>query len=821
VNDFSTILTRAGLESQRAITGAGFAKQTGEEMYWVRRLALMSALVCAFAPFAPPSAFASISPAGSNNSKSAAPSSPRDKAERQFDLAQTVRDALNAIPENKRTEDQYLRVVKTYRTVYQITPFAQDVPAAIMAVGDLYRTMGQRFDKKYSKLSVDAYQFLLHDYPQSKYREQALFSVAQVQKDDLKDFAAAQKSYQSFIELHPHSSRSAEAHTALVEIPKLIAAASLAAKAQEKEKKAEQKSAAVVTAVPTPKESNASQSNAPRPSPGATSASENVSSAPSAGAPAKSAPSITQAEINPSQRMEAPSCCKSADLREIKTWATPDYTRLQIALNGPVTYKSARIENPSRIYFDISKAQVDRSLLRGPITVQGDLLKGIRVAQNSDSTVRVVIEISKVRDYSVYLLRDPYRMVVDVYPKTVTLAANKTAAPVVTASAPPPVVVAPAPAPVQTPATKPNSTSNPTSSTKPTASATNEHAAKTSSPDRQINLPVSTAQREQAADAMLATTEIGNESANAPKVETPSAASPGVSPGSPLKSATADVKIARGAKLTPPPVPSPNSDGQRSLTRALGLKIGRIVIDAGHGGHDTGTIGPTGLMEKDLCLDVALRLGKMIEEKLPSAEVVYTRSDDTFIPLEQRTVIANEAKADLFISIHANSSPDHSARGVETYYLNFSASPGAMEVASRENALAQENVHDLADMVQRIARNEKIEESKDLAGDIQQSLSARMKKNSPSIRDRGVRKAPFVVLIGANMPSVLAEISFISNPTDEQLLKKGDTRQHVAEGLYRGVEAYLQSTNSLASTQAKTGAAQTAASRLAPPGNQR
>ncbi len=780
----------------------------------------MSALVCAFAPFAPPSAFASISPAGSNTSKSTAPSSPRDKAERQFDLAQTVRDALNAIPENKRTEDQYLRVVKTYRTVYQITPFAQDVPAAIMAVGDLYRTMGVRFDKKYSKLSVDAYQFLLHDYPQSKYREQALFNVAQVQKDDLKDFAAAQKSYQSFIELHPHSSRSAEAHTALVEIPKLIAAASQAAKAQEKEKKAEQKSAAAVTATPAPKESNASQSNSVRPSPGASSASENVSSASNAGAPPKSAPSITQAEINPSQRMEAPSCCRSADLREIKTWVTPDYTRLQIALNGPVTYKSARIENPSRIYFDISKAQVDRSLLHGPIAVQGDLLKGVRVAQNSDSTVRVVIEISKVRDYSVYLLRDPYRMVVDVYPKTVTLAANKPPTPIVNAPVASPVT-APAPAPVQTPATKPTSTTTPTSTTKPTSSTSNEHAAKTSSPDRQINLPVSTAQREQAADAMLATTEIGSEAANAPKPETPSAASPGVSPGSPVKSATADVKIARGAKLTPPPVPSPNSDGQRSLTRALGLKIGRIVIDAGHGGHDTGTIGPTGLMEKDLCLDVALRLGKMIEEKLPSAEVVYTRSDDTFIPLEQRTVIANEAKADLFISIHANSSPDHSARGVETYYLNFSASPGAMEVASRENALAQENVHDLADMVQRIARNEKIEESKDLAGDIQQSLSARMKKNSPSIRDRGVRKAPFVVLIGANMPSVLAEISFISNPTDEQLLKKGDTRQHVAEGLYRGVEAYLQSTNSLASTQAKSGAAQTAASRLAPPGNQR
>ena len=494
----------------------------------------MSALVCALAPFAPPSAFASISPAGSNTSKSTAPSSPRDKAERQFDLAQTVRDALNAIPENKRTEDQYLRVVKTYRTVYQITPFAQDVPAAIMAVGDLYRTMGVRFDKKYSKLSVDAYQFLLHDYPQSKYREQALFNVAQVQKDDLKDFAAAQKSYQSFIELHPHSSRSAEAHTALTEIPKLIAAASVAAKAQEKEKKAAQNSPAAAAATPTPapKESNATQSNSMRPSPSASSASENISNAPATSASTKSAPSITQAEINPSQRMEAPSCCKSADLREIKTWATPDYTRLQIALNGPVTYKSARIENPSRIYFDISKAVLDRSLLRGPIAVTGDLLKGVRVAQNSDSTVRVVIEISKVRDYSVYLLRDPYRMVVDVYPKTVTLAANKPA-PIVSAPAAPPVTTAPTLVPMQAPATKPNTTTTPSSSTKPISNASNDHAAKTSSPDRQINLPVSTAQREQAADAMLATTEIGNETANVPKPEAPSAASPGVSSGCP------------------------------------------------------------------------------------------------------------------------------------------------------------------------------------------------------------------------------------------------------------------------------------------------
>jgi N-acetylmuramoyl-L-alanine amidase len=249
--------------------------------------------------------------------------------------------------------------------------------------------------------------------------------------------------------------------------------------------------------------------------------------------------------------------------------------------------------------------------------------------------------------------------------------------------------------------------------------------------------------------------------------------------------------------IQPASAPQPKRDGQSTLTRALGLKVGRIVIDAGHGGHDTGTIGPTGLMEKDLCLDVALRLGKIIEQRLPGADVVYTRSDDTFIPLEERTNIANQAKADLFISIHANSSQDHAARGIETYYLNMKGSAEAMEVAARENATAQEGVHDLQDLVKRIARTEKIEESKEFAEDIQDSLSKRVSKTGKPMKNRGVRKAPFVVLIGADMPSILTEISFLSNPADEQQLKKPEQRQRVAEGLYQGVASYLQAINSV------------------------
>ena len=233
----------------------------------------------------------------------------------------------------------------------------------------------------------------------------------------------------------------------------------------------------------------------------------------------------------------------------------------------------------------------------------------------------------------------------------------------------------------------------------------------------------------------------------------------------------------------------PTALGDRSLTRALGLKIGKIVIDAGHGGHDTGTIGPNGLQEKDLVLDVAKRLGRLLETRL-GADVVYTRRDDTFIPLETRTAIANRERADLFISIHANSSRDEGARGVETYYLNFTSSPDALEVAARENAVSEKSIHELQDLVKKIALKEKIDESREFASDIQDSLYGGLSLSNAGIRNRGVKKAPFIVLIGANMPSILAEISFVSNPTDERKLETSEHRQRIAESLYRGVARY-------------------------------
>jgi N-acetylmuramoyl-L-alanine amidase len=459
-------------------------------------------------------------------------------------------------------------------------------------------------------------------------------------------------------------------------------------------------------------------------------------------------------------------------LRRIGTSAAADSTRVIIDLEDLVQYSSARIRNPDRIFFDLHAARLTPELARQDIHVEGDLLSAVRVAQNQSGVVRVVLNVNGVKDYTASLLSNPPQLVIDLYPNShgaVVRAAK---------------------------------------------------AKRARQGDEEANVD-SAAPREERSGVQAVSTAVARVEPFGPPASLAGSAVNGAtvsdvgssavsgSRNSSLVDNSATAATARGGKsrkkslgakpdlIRPASAALPTRDGQSTLTRTLGLKIGRIVIDAGHGGHDTGTIGPTGLMEKDLCLDVTQRLGKIIHQRLPGADVVYTRSDDTFIPLEERTRIANESRADLFISIHANSSHDHAARGIETYYLNLKGSPDAMEVAARENATAQESIHDLEDIVKKIARSEKIDESREFAADIQESLAKRIQKLNKTVKDRGVRKAPFVVLVGADMPSILTEISFLSNPADEQLLKKPEHRQRVAEGLYQGVASYLQSLNSV------------------------
>jgi len=658
----------------------------------------------------------------------------RQAASAQFARGEDQRAALNAKPANKRTLADYKQVVLTYRRVYLITPHAAEVPDAVVAVAELYTEMGDRFGRSYYQSAVDSYRFLIHDYPASRHVADALLHIAQLEKDPLGDPGAAAKTYDEFLKKYPHSPQRREVLEARAELALL----------QNGDAPAAAKSEAT--------------------SPVASKTEE--------------APEVTRETREDGGLPSAARSGGVARVRRISTSASAESTRVTIDLEDAVEYSSARIRNPDRIFFDLHAARLAPEVAKGNIRVEGELLTGVRVAQNHSGIVRVVLDVTGVRDYISSLQSNPPELVIDLYAEG---------------------------APARTAKAKRAQPQAGDGASVGAAGATDTAGRKTTQPAAEkVAQPDASASNGQPSSVSTSAprgASMADEATTANALPSPVATLPsakGKLRSNSLKSVSTNPATAGKPDLIQPSAtPQPTRDGQATLTRALGLKIGRIVVDAGHGGHDTGTIGPTGLMEKDLCLDVALRLGKIIQQRLPGADVVYTRADDTFIPLEERTRIANESKADLFISIHANSSHDHGARGIETYYLNLKGSPDAMEVAARENSTAQESVHDLEDLVKKIARSEKIDESREFAEDIQESLAKRIQKSYKPVKDRGVRKAPFVVLIGADMPSILTEISFLSNPADEQLLKKPEHRQRVAEGLYQGVASYLQSLNSV------------------------
>ena len=388
----------------------------------------------------------------------------------------------------------------------------------------------------------------------------------------------------------------------------------------------------------------------------------------------------------------------SPNVSAISASSTATDAQVVVTLDDTVRYDSARITSPDRIYFDLYRARLRVSVPPKTVPAEGGLLKWVRVGQNSDDVLRLVIAADGAKDYSAKLLTDPYRLVIDV------------------------------------------------------------HSRALETPNGGVNLQTA--------------------SNNLPAILSNSSA------GFAANQINGNQFSANSLSARA---------GQPSLARELGLKVNRIAIDAGHGGSDTGTTGPRGLLEKNLCLDVALRLGRLLEENIPNAEVIYTRKDDRYVPLEERTAIANAANADLFISIHANSSESRATRGVETYYVSLANSRESRELATRENALAESSLHNLPELIKKITGNAKQTESKQLAGSIQSALAQRLQMVSRQETNRGVKQAPFIVLTGANMPAVLTEISFVSNANDESLLLESSQRQRVTEGLYRGVASYLDS----------------------------
>jgi N-acetylmuramoyl-L-alanine amidase len=364
----------------------------------------------------------------------------------------------------------------------------------------------------------------------------------------------------------------------------------------------------------------------------------------------------------------------TVEVYNLRSYTHPTHTRVVIDIGKLREYYSAELKDPDRIYIDVYQARLNPILHGKAFPAQCDYIKEVRIAQKNQTTVRVVAELdlSKVDRYQIFPLFDPFRVVLDIYPK-------------------------------ETPA----------------SSKTN--------------------------------------------------GSPGEKPAQP---------------------PEPTAAGY-SMARQLGLGIRRVVLDPGHGGEDPGAIGRKGQKEKDIVLAVALELKNLLVAA--GLEVTMTRESDIYVPLENRTVIANQQKADLFVSIHANANRNRKKKGVQTFYLNFSPDPQVNEIAAMENATSTKTIGAMQDTLKKIVQNSKILESRELAQKIHNNLVKSLSRNYSGVESLGVRGGPFWVLIGGEMPSVLVEISHLSNPQEEERLKSAAYRKQVALGIYEGIQEYIQS----------------------------
>ncbi len=754
-----------------------------------------------------------------------------------FDHAERMRESLEGRPEGQRTRAAYTKVLDAYRAIYHATPDSPHADAAIDAVASLLAEEGRSFnDTRLLQDAVEQYAFLRSTHPASPFRQSALLSEAEIQESDLHDDGAAQQSFAEFLKQYPHSPLAGEARQQLTALDRRDSPApsmayrpsppagvrlsnntepttATAAGGPTEAAREHARQLAELNAMPPETTGSSSRTTQPHTRQSTPLSAVNPASPDAAAAlRAASIPPVSQQATN----------ARPVLITGIRHWSTPVYTRVAIDLSDQVQFEAARVPDPDRIFFDLHGAHPAPDLVGKSVAVTDDgYLKRVRVAQYSDNSSRIVLDVSHVSEYSAFFLPNPWRLIIDIHaaangssasghtPVTqqVTLpAAGNTlrksgnesssgisgstnasnpgpnAAPlreVTTLGQQPNRVKAthhPTTSPIAasvsgtTRAAQPNELEELALSSSPAAGLTTSTKAmmptlKPADPANDTAVPPTTKRTRHPAATDLAT----NTDTHTAKLPTHPAP---------------EIPAAGAREATP------TSTGERSLVRALGLKIGRIVIDAGHGGHDSGTLGPGGIEEKDVVLDVALRLGKLLKQRL-GADVIYTRDDDTFIPLETRTAIANKAQADLFISVHANSSTDASARGVEVYYLNFTTSPEALEVAARENAVSDQSIYQLSDLVKKITLKDKIDESHEFAANVESSLYGGLEEGNAGLKDRGVKKAPFVVLIGANMPSILAEISFLTNPEDARELRDPAYRERIAESLYRGIEKYV------------------------------
>jgi N-acetylmuramoyl-L-alanine amidase len=583
---------------------------------------------------------------------------------------------------------------------------------------------------------IASYQALVRRYPASAYSDNALWQAAGLHRTLMDRFErtesreSAVQAYQQLIREYPSSSLVTKATSA---VRPLVDARTDVRSDVRRAEAPPLDSAHPSTSLGATRSLSKGR--------GALSDSGSVASAPSA-------PTVRrEAETNPSRaqsreasalRTPEPGETGRAMLTNIERTVLPEAVRITLSVDREVAYREERIAGPSRVFLDLEGVGVPPALRDASLAYGDDVVRHIRVGRHPNSTIRVVLDAEGVSHYSVFTLYNPFRLVIDCERTN----ARRAEAPALRTT-------------ISQPDAVPAARWDPT----PIPASPLESPASAKPPNPVVGTRPSTGAHTEAPAPPLAATRVPSRD-------------------------TAPTAV-------PPAPPVANSVGGFSIARQLGLNASRIVIDPGHGGRDPGA-SVRGLTEAELTLDVALRLEKLLQQ-VAGIEVILTRRTDEYIPLEERTAIANRENADLFLSIHANASRNTSARGVETYFLSFASSPEAEAVAARENAGSDRAMHNLPDIIKAIALNNKLDESRDLAGMVQESLVSRLGRVNGGVRDLGVKKAPFVVLIGAAMPSVLAEISFLTHKQDAQLLKTSAYRQRIAEALNAAVLRYRRS----------------------------
>ncbi len=576
------------------------------------------------------------------------------------------------------------------------------------------------------------------------------------------------------------------------------------------------------SAAPSPAPS-ASPSRTPGPDPSATPA---ISVTRSADAPAADWP---VAEPVRARRVEnaAPeprtiaTTGRVATLRGLRRTQIGDTVRLTLDFDSEVAFDHERLPGPDRVFFDFAHTTAIAALADTVLQFDGPTVRRVRLGRPRPDVTRLVVDLDGVATYSVFALYHPYRLTIDLKPA----GSGRPAAPETT------VAAAPTPAPL--PAVPhsglvPTAVSVPATMAAPAPPPPMLLRANRIAPPTAVG-PATPPTRVVVAEPLLASDDTplspgrlrGAVSA-APAMATRVVTRPrpllrirrtqplmvraairpprGLPPGLDLAAIVVQARLSAAdsrSAATPvlplpvvPGAPAENGSGGFSIARQLGLGVSRIVIDPGHGGKDPGASGSK-TTEAEVVLDVALRVEKILAAE-PGIEVVLTRRTDHYVPLEERTAIANRKGADLFLSIHANASRNRKAAGVETYVLNFARTADAAAVAARENASAAGSMRNLPDMVRAITQGNKRDESRELASAVQESMVTRLRPHNPPLRDLGVKQAPFVVLIGAGMPSVLAEIAFISHTSEGSLLRTEKYRQRIADALAAALLRYTR-----------------------------